>query len=73
MPRPPKIGSNGQRLTQRLAFRLSPDEEAELVAKANKAGLWVSEYLRECIVGNRTELSGGLSWVPCCVIKGHRK
>jgi Bacterial mobilisation protein (MobC) len=56
MARPPKISGNGQRLTERLAFRVSPDEEAELVAKANKAGLSVSEYLRECIVGNRTEI-----------------
>ncbi|WP_080495189.1 plasmid mobilization protein [Burkholderia ubonensis] len=56
MARPAKTSSTGQRLTERLAFRVSEGEKVALTAKANQAGLDVSEYLRECIVGNRTQV-----------------
>jgi len=56
MARPPKTSGTGQLLSERITCRFTPDELTGLVAKANKAGLSVSEYLRECIVGNRTEV-----------------
>jgi hypothetical protein len=56
MARYAKSGRPGKGLTERLAFRVSGEEHAALVAKAQQAGLPVSEYLRECIVGNRTQV-----------------
>lgn len=55
MPRYAKTRT-GKGLTERLAFRVSEGERAELIAKADKAGMPMSEYLRECIVGNRTQV-----------------
>ena len=49
-------GRKGQKLTKRLAVRVSEAEHEALTAKASAAGMSVSEYARVCIVEQRPEV-----------------
>ena len=53
MPRKP---ADGQKLTQPVSFRLTAADHAAYLAKVEASGLKPSEFFRECVLQNRTQV-----------------
>ena len=53
MPRKP---ADGQKLTRPVSFRLTDADHAAYLAKVEASGLKPSEFFRECVLQNRTQV-----------------
>lgn len=53
MPRKP---ADGQKLTRPVSFRLTDTDHAAYLAKVEASGLKPSEFFRECVLQNRTQV-----------------
>lgn len=53
MPRKP---ADGQKLTRPVSFRLTDADHAAYQAKVEASGLKPSEFFRECVLQNRTQV-----------------
>jgi hypothetical protein len=56
MVRPRTSKTNDEALTKRVAFRLTPSDYAAYKAKFADSGLTASEFFREAVLTNRTEI-----------------
>ena len=58
--------------TERINFRVTPAEQAALAAKADKAGLSLSEFVRRMVLQGKIEINNGTSDMGMALIALNR-